>query len=267
MLIANLKRERIEAFFAERGPEYRCPECDGVVILKKGRKVIDHFAHKPPTDCSWATGETRAHLEAKLLVANALTKRGLRAEVEFVVNTLPGDRRADVMAWSSNGRQIAFELQHSPIDLDEIEARASSYVRAGVAQIWIPFLKASVWNDGEPRAGGWFVKRYSPRPFERWVHGFNGEQGMWMYDPPRKKFWRGRLAGHRIYVEETTWYSEGGVQNYGGGYHRWSKRFKELTLDGPYDAERLLINIEARRAFATKDYSWPAGWVAHFTPA
>ncbi len=135
MLVANLNRERIDAFIAERGPEYRCPECEGVVILKKGRKVIDHFAHKPPTDCSWASGETRAHLEAKLLVAKALAGRGLRAEVEFVVNTLPGDRRADVIAWSPNGRQIAFELQHTPIDLNEIESRASSYARAGIVQI------------------------------------------------------------------------------------------------------------------------------------
>jgi hypothetical protein len=267
ILVANLEEVRIDAAIAERGPEYRCPKCKGVVILKKGRKVIDHFAHKPPTDCSWATGETRAHLEAKLLVASALAERGLRAEVEFVVNTLSGDRRADVMAWSPKGLQIAFELQHTPIDLNEIERRASSYARTGIAQIWIPFLKASVWKDGEPRKGGWFVKRYSPRLFERWVHGLNGKHGMWMYDPNDKGFWLGSLAGHQIYVEETSWYSEGGDENYGGGFQRWSKRFKELTLEGPYSAEKLLIKIEERRAFATKDYSWPAGLVAHLTPA
>lgn len=135
MLVANLENKRIDAVIAQRGPEYRCPECDGIVVLKKGRKVIAHFAHKPPTDCSWATGETRAHLEAKLLVANALGKRGLKAEVEFVVNALPGDRRADVMAWSPKGLQITIELQHTPIGLDEIEKRASSYARAGIAQI------------------------------------------------------------------------------------------------------------------------------------
>ena len=112
MLVANLGGMRIDSASAKRGPEYRCPKCRGIVILKHGRKVIEHFAHKPPTDCSWATGETRAHLEAKALVQAALTGRGLKAEVEFVVNTLPGDRRADVMAWSPKGLQIAFELQH-----------------------------------------------------------------------------------------------------------------------------------------------------------
>lgn len=267
MLVAKLGEDRIDAAIAQRGPEYHCPQCKGVVILKKGRKVIDHFAHKPPTDCTWAAGETRAHLEAKLIVSQALAGRGLKAQVECVVDTLPGDRRADVMAWSPKGLQIAFELQHTPIGLDEIERRAFSYARAGIAQIWIPFLKASVWKDGESRGGGWFVRQYSPRPFERWVHGLNGKSGMWMYDPAEKKFWLGRLEGHQIYVEETSWYSEGGEENYGGGFHRWSKRYKELTLEGPYAPESLLIKVAPRRAFKTKDYNWPAGRIAHLVPA
>lgn len=266
MLVASLDSTRIDASLAKRGPEYRCPKCDAVVILKQGRIVIDHFAHKPPTDCTWAAGETRAHLEAKALVKAAVVGRGLKAEAEFIVNTLPGDRRADVMAWSPKGLQIAFELQHTPIDLNQIEARASSYARIGVAQIWIPFLRDSVWKDGEPRHGDWFVKRYSPRPFERWAHGLNGKHGMWMYDPAKKEFWLGRMEGHQIYVEESSWYSEGGEENYGGGFHRWSKRYKELTLQGPHEVDKLLIKVEARRAFSAKGYNWPAGIIAHLTP-
>lgn len=46
MLVASLDDVRIDAVVAQRGPEYRCPKCKGLVILKKGRKVIDHFAHK-----------------------------------------------------------------------------------------------------------------------------------------------------------------------------------------------------------------------------
>lgn len=267
MLVANLGGIRIDAVSAKRGHEYRCPKCSGIMILKQGRTVVEHFAHKPPTDCSWAIGETRAHLEAKALVQVALVGRGLKAEVEFVVNTLSGDRRADVMAWSPKGAPVAFELQHTPMDLNEIEARASSYACAGIAQIWIPFLKDAVWKKGEPRHGGWFVERYSPRPFERWVHGLNGNHGMWMYDPARKEFWLGHMERHQIYVEETTWHSEGGEENYGGGFYRYSKRYKQLTLEGPYKADKLLIEFEARRAFVTKDYRWPAGLVARLTPA
>ena len=267
MLIAELEGNRIDAFTAERGPTYFCPKCKGEVVLKKGRKVVHHFAHKPPTDCTWARGETRAHMEAKVVVSNALKARGLRTELEFIVNTLPGDRRTDVMAWSPKGLQIAFVLQHTPIGLDEIECRASSYARAGIAQIWIPFLTSKVWDEGVPRHGGWFVERYSPRTFERWVHGFNGKNGMWMYDPNDKAFWLGRLAGHQTYVEESTWFSEGGEENYSGGFWKYSKRFKELTLEGPFKAEDLLIAVSERGAFYTARYNWPAARIANLTLA
>jgi DNA-directed RNA polymerase subunit RPC12/RpoP len=266
VLVARLMTERIEAALAKRGPEYRCPQCSSIVVLKKGRQVVHHFAHKPPTDCSWARGETRAHLEAKSLFATALIGRGLKAHIEFVLHTLPGDRRADVMAWSPKGTQIAFELQHTQINLDTIEKRASSYAVAGVAQIWIPFLRPSVWKDGEACKGGWLVKRYSPRPFEKWVHGLNRKQGMWMYDPAGQELWLGQMTGHKLYVEESTWYSEGGEENTGGGFSRWSKRYKQLTLVGPYKVDQLLVVVDHRSAYSAKGYNWPAGRVAHLTP-
>jgi len=267
MLIAELEENRIDAFTAERGPTYHCPHCRGEVVLKKGPKVVHHFAHKPPTTCTWAKGETRAHMEAKALLAEALTARGLRAEMEFIVKALPNDRRADVMAWSPNENQIAFELQHTAIGREEIEARASSYARAGIAQIWIPFINASVWKDGYPRSGGWFVKRYSPRDFERWVHGFAQGNGMWMYDPNDKAFWLGHLTGHQTYVEESTWYSEGGEENSSGGFWKYSKRYKELTLEGPFKAENLRIKVTKRKAYYKSGHRWPAGRIANFVPA
>lgn len=267
MLVAKLNETKIEAFIAQRGPEYRCPSCSGVVVLKKGRMVIDHFAHKPPTDCAWAKGETRAHLEAKSFVFEALIERGLRAEIEKVVDTLHGDRRADVMVWSPNGCRVAFELQHTPIELNEIEARSFSYARAGIAQIWIPFLRETVWSDGEANEGGWFVERYSPRPFERWVHGLNGKNGMWMYDPAEKKFWLADMKAHQMYIEETSWYTEGGEEDSAGGYSRWSKRYRELTLKGPFEFQNLRIRLKYRESFSTKRYNWPAGYVARLTHA
>lgn len=269
MLVAKLGTDRIDAVVALRGPAYLCPnpKCNGLMILRKGRIKVAHFAHKPPMTCSWATGETQQHLEAKRVVADALAARKLEAQIECVVDTLPGDRRADVMAWSPKGLRIAFELQHTPISLDEIESRASSYARAGIAQIWIPFLKSSAWKDGKPIQGGWLIERYAPRPFEKWVHGFNGKNGMWMYDPTQKKLWLGKLEGHQTYVDETSWYSEGGDENYGGGFHKWSKRYRKLTLHGPHEPDKLLVKVTFRNAYSTKDYSWPAGRVAHLVPA
>jgi hypothetical protein len=193
--------------------------------------------------------------------------RGRRAEVEYVVTGLPGDRRADVMVWSATGQRLAFELQHTSIGLDEIEARASCYARAGIAQIWIPFLSTAIWSNAEPRSGKLFVEKYSARPFERWIHGLHGTQGMWMYSPRHKKFWRARLAGHQLWVEESTWFETGGEERSAGGFYRWSKRYRELTMSGPYQLEKLKIVLTKRKAASLSTYNWPSGLIASFVPA
>jgi competence CoiA-like predicted nuclease len=260
MLAAEHQGQRVLATAAERGPDYTCPLCKRTVILKRGRKVIAHFAHKPPTTCLWARGETRAHLGSKKIVYDALTARSLRAAVEYVVDTLPGDRRADVMTWSPSGIAVAFELQHTPIGLDEIERRSRSYARVDIAQLWIPFLHDAALRQAEHRgAGSLFIERYSARPFEKWVHGLHGKDGMWMYVPREKAFRHARMAGHQIYVEESSWYEAGGVEASAGGYYRWSKRYRELSLSSKKSIEDLRLVIKSRREMSLDTYNWPAG--------
>lgn len=266
MLIALCDNRRIDAADALRENVHSCPNCGGEVILKCGQIVVAHFAHKPPTDCFWQEGETRAHLEAKKLVQESFRERGVRAEAEFVVETLVGDRRADVMVWTPSGKnRIAFELQHSSIDLKALEKRAWSYASAGIAQFWIPFVRKIVWKEGVRREErGWFVARYPATSFEKWVHGLNGKLGMWMYDPSDRAFWHARLAPHRSYVEETSWYSEGGEEQYGGGFWKTSKKFRELSLDGPYALADLKLKLEHRRQSSLSHYSWPSCNFARF---
>lgn len=56
MLIAKLNDISIEALRAARGLEYRCPNCKCLMVLKQGRKVIHHFAHKPLFPVSGGVG-------------------------------------------------------------------------------------------------------------------------------------------------------------------------------------------------------------------
>ena len=268
MLVASKNGVRVDARNAIRGEAHRCPGCNAEVILKRGRRVIAHFAHKPPVDCSWGKGETHAHRYSKALVADALTERGLNAEVEFEVETLTGDRRADVMTWHpGTGQAIAIELQHSTIDLDNIEARARSYASAGIAQFWIGFLsknaKDKALPDGKDR---WKIEQYSARPFENWISGFNMGKGFWMYDPFEGCFWNCEISDHHTWVEETTRYDEYGEEHYHGGYWRKSKRWKELTMWGPYHITDLKLKLFTRsKAFGTSRYWWPAGRGATFS--
>lgn len=266
MLVALRNQQRVEALIATKGFEYDCPSCEREVTLKQGRIVIPHFAHKPHTICIAANGETRAHLKVKHITKDSLEARGLKAEVEFRVETLPGDRRADVLVWSPSGDRIAIEFQHCSIGIGEIEARSFAYARAGIAQIWIPFLRSYFWKHAEHHPPESFVGKYAPRPFEKWIHGLNRKHEMWVYDPCSESFWQASIQGWSQYVEEKCWYNEGGDEMYAGGYYRHSKRYRTLSLKGPYKIDKLLMRIWTRRAFWTDRYRWPKGRVVSFFP-
>lgn len=267
MLVAQNDGVRCEAVDAQRGLEYRCPECSVLLTLKRGRIVVPHFAHKPPIDCDWASYETRQHLEAKRLVKDALTARGIRAEVEFVVDAISGDRRADVMTWSSKGLPVAIELQHTSIGLSDIERRSFSYAAQGIAQIWIPFVHLNSLPHKKRVADGLLISKYSLRPYAEWIYGLYGNHGMWMYDPDSRAFWLSRISGHQLYKEETTYYSQDGDEVTSGGYFYWSKRFRDLAISGPFKFETLRIKTAQRQAERTKIYRWPAGRLAYLALA
>lgn len=260
MLVAALEGLRVEAEGAERGKAYRCPNCQRPLTLRQGRIRVAHFAHRPPVDCRWAKGETQAHLGAKMRLRQAFAARGLRAEVEYVVAALPNDRRADIMLWSPGGTRAAIELQHCSIGLEQIEHRAFSYARAGIAQVWVPFLSADVLAGGRPLDGGYvgdlIVDRYPARPFERWAHAFQfGE--LWFYEPVDAAFWRGRFDRHEMWQEAVRRYTAEGEEQHIGGYHRTSRRWKELTLWGPYPPESIRLKLRTRPAWQTARYRLP----------
>ena len=273
MLVAHLNGERVVASrFGEKGLDYRCPNPNcrrPEMVLKPGRFVKAHFAHKSASGCEWARGETQEHMEAKQDFAAALAARGYKSEVEFVVATLPGDRRADVMLWNAEDRRIAIELQHTPIGLPEIERRAFSYAEANIAQIWIPFLRPGVLKSAVARDGGeagdLFVAQFSPRPFELWAYGFAFNE-LWFYDSERKKLWCGRLDDHVLYMPGRDYPVEGGDTESTRGYPYPSKRWRDLTLWGPYDMESLQLRTRRRDRWTSGPYNWPACNFVRFQP-
>lgn len=268
MLVAFLDNTRIEASEAGKGPDYRCPKCRSRLVLRKGRIRVHHFAHKPPVTCSWARGETLAHLAAKRVVRKAFAERGLRAEVEHVVESLSGDRRADVMVWSPKGKPVAIELQHGSMGIEELEARTRSYLDAGTSVVWVPFLGNEAWRNARRLEGGeagdYLIRRYPARPWERWIHGYNYGR-IWFYAPDSSLLWRGRFGKHQVIVDPSHWFDEDGEEHYAGGFPRSSRKWRELTLWGPYEPARLRIEFFPRTKTNIGDHCYPGGAAARFT--
>jgi competence protein CoiA len=266
MLTALRDDIRVYASSAEKGFDYFCPGCGAALILRKGRVRIHHFAHHPPVSCAWEVGETLAHLEAKLALRDALSSRAHRAELEWPVASLAGDRRADVFIWEMLGGQIAFELQHTGIGIDEIERRSRAYMAAGLAVVWLPFLSARFralarrTAPGEP--GDWIIERYRPKPFERWLNAFNfGE--VWYWASRSRRLMRGVFepdltmvptpAWHRSFAEAATVPASAATP------------FVTLRLEGPFDPATLSIRCSRRKPASLGRYELPGGPMARLS--
>lgn len=265
MLAALLGPDRIEAADAARGGAFVCPGCRSAVVLKRGRIRVAHFAHAPPVSCGYAVGETAVHMAAKAAFCAAFRARGLRAEVEYPVGSLSGDRRADVLVWGPAGQRVAVEIQHSAISLDDIARRTAGYMRAKIGVAWVPVVKSAILSDARPMLGGVAVKKYPAPHWQRWVHGY-GFGGMWVLLSDLT-MWRARLTRCEIEVPSSSWFDECGEEQSAGGYTRVSRRWKTLHLLGPVDLADIRIETFHRPAASLGAYRYPGGRAARFVAA
>jgi competence CoiA-like predicted nuclease len=265
MLVGLSGTQRINAADATRGNRYCCPlaDCGGELVLKQGRKMIAHFAHKPPFHCNWTNGETSAHRQAKVTFHDAAIKRGLKAELEWHIRFSEGtERRADVMIWSPAGKPLAVEFQHTNITIEEIEKRAFSYASNGIAQLWVPVTKADFWNNAkEVGPDRWKIEKYAPRDFEKWISGFHMGNEYWMFDAASGKMLIACLQDHHLYKEGYNAFRDGEDVFTDGGYYK-SKRYRNLIVQGPFDIAEFRIQFTSRKFFARGAYRWPGGSMA-----
>lgn len=261
MLVALLNSTRVLAGLAQKGPSYACPGCGQAVTLKKGTKVVHHFAHKPPVTCSWAQGETAAHMAGKLLFLNHFRSLAAPSDVEFPI----GNQRADVYASNKAGHGFVFEIQHQPISELEIARRTQAYFGNNVAVTWVPLIDIAKLKDKKATATGYVVHRYSPKPFEKWLHGFNfGE--LWFVDVSTGMLWQGRFDKSMIEVPLSEWHVSGGGTESAGGYSRVSKRWRKLSLTGPFSLGQLNIARALRKQGSMGSHVYPQGQRVTFTP-
>ncbi len=266
MLTALVDATRVYASDAEKGQVYSCPGCGAALILRKGRIRIHHFAHPPPASCAWESGETLAHLEAKLALKQALEARCHRSELEWPVPSLEGDRRADVFVWEMLGGQIAFELQHTGIAVEEIERRTRAYMAAGLAVMWLPFLhgrfRALARRTRPDEPGDWIIERYRPKPFERWLSAFSfGE--VWYWAPRTKRLMRGTFELDLTMVPTPAWHDAFGESPFVPA--STASPFVTLRLDGPFDPAALSIRSARRKPANFGRYELPGGPIARLS--
>lgn len=199
MKLAARNAERLDAPFL-------CAACAAEMTLRKGPIRIHHFAHKAPTSCRAAAGETEDHLLVKLAIHDALREAANVRGVELE-KRLPG-AIADVFAIIS-GVPVAIEVQRSVLGIAGVEARTAAYHRLGIAVVWVALPEGRLDFD-----------RYSPAGWERWCHAaYFGRVYYWQQGQLLRPI---HFAPFALHVPQQTW-RRAGRELSAGGYDRRSK--------------------------------------------
>lgn len=132
MLIALDKQgERVLATNAHRQQPYFCPFCHNVVILKRGKTMISHYAHKSSMPRICHHGETQLHYRAKLFIAQSLMQQGYLVEIEPYIADI--QQIPDLIVNHTH----AIELQFSAIPITQVINRTKGLQQAGLQVNWI----------------------------------------------------------------------------------------------------------------------------------
>ena len=120
----------IHAQNAKKHCDYQCLECKSFVRLRGGIHRQNHFYHVYQTSSCKQSGKSMEHLQVQLFLQNHFHSADFQLEKRF--NEV--GRIADAV-WLS--KKIVFEVQCSPIPMEEIKARNHDYQKLGYFVIWI----------------------------------------------------------------------------------------------------------------------------------
>lgn len=171
MLVANENGQLVLANKAQAGSKYTCPTCQQPVRLRRGKKMVAHFAHLPGANCVMNEGETAEHLLGKQQLFNWLAFRGLAPRLEVYLPEI--NQRPDIL-FNDGGTQTAVEFQCSPLSVQRLRERNDGYRQLGITPVWLL---------GEP-----YRRRLSRAKVAQFTQIFSGQPAILYWNTRRARF-------------------------------------------------------------------------------
>lgn len=138
----NADNQRVNAAYALKENVYRCPLCKEELLLRQGRIMIPHFAHKKDSDCDADTGEmTEWHINWQ----NRFGEENCEIPVVFNKETKCDNYWGNGWFCVPDVKLIAdviinntvIEFQHSSITMEELEFRNHIHHSLNRRVVWL----------------------------------------------------------------------------------------------------------------------------------
>ncbi len=120
----------IFASHAEKGKSYLCMECFGPVKIRRGKDRFPHFYHLRSAPQCRLYSKSEDHLRAQIQLQKSFPPDVLQIE-----RTFPDIGRVADLCWEH--RKIVFEIQCSPLSVQEAKSRIGDYWTAGYRTVWL----------------------------------------------------------------------------------------------------------------------------------
>ena len=127
-IFALEEKNLISAFYADKGKNYLCPECGHPVRVKQGEARHSHFFHIHSSKRCRQSSKGLIHLRLQRYIHYLFPGSIMERPFPEV------GRIADV---ADETRKVIFEIQYSPISLEEAKQRCADYEGLGYQIIWI----------------------------------------------------------------------------------------------------------------------------------
>lgn len=246
------KTKRIAWDTGKEQKPFTCPQCKNEVILKKGNKKVHHFAHKPPVNCSFGTGESQKHYAVKKAIYEALLKEPncSKCELERILEGVRPD-----ISLKINDSYVAIEIQNSTIDISLINQRIERYNKLNIHLIWILPDNNPTIVSPDSIDEGIHKKLCRPKEWEKYLHQlYFGKLYYWQDNanvkPLHLQTYQYEIASGN-WIEEndecqdlegTNWYNDNIDEAYYGGHTKYSKIKKEFIFP-KLNGENIILNI------------------------
>ncbi|HSX12292.1 MAG TPA: competence protein CoiA family protein [Rhabdochlamydiaceae bacterium] len=149
-LYAISQKNLILASRAEKGKDYLCPECKAPLRVRGGQERQLHFFHLSANPHCKQHQKGVIHLKLQLYLQSLLKEEDAQMEYSFPQI----GRIADIACL--NSKRI-FEIQYSPISLEEAAARTKDYQSLGFQLIWL--LHDHQFNKRKVTAAELFLRK------------------------------------------------------------------------------------------------------------
>lgn len=118
-----------------------CPSCKAIMTPKgRGKKVVNHFAHLPDSNCEMAKPKGRAHRVVASTIYDGLGELGYEVKFEQVIGMRKkGHRRADIYIPPQPKCPSGYiiEVQFTKQDVEVYQSRTDYYNHYNLPVLWL----------------------------------------------------------------------------------------------------------------------------------